>query len=308
MHTHSATCGCVKVIDASRSDPTGTKSIRNGFERALIARFSRLKALINQALLQNDVLGLTKPIYGDSANVIRVSDDVPSPKAFQFLRSGEKVSQFMAWLVSQEDEGIFEVQAGAAQVASGEAAWMNSYIDSAYNKGVRDAAKTMEKGGASISGQWIQAAFNRPIHADRLGLAYTRSFTELKGITDVMDQQISRTLAAGLGEGKGVRQIARELNERVDAIGIKRARMLARTEVIAAHAEATLNAFEEAGLEGVNVEAEVINGSDPCPECEDLAANGPYTIEKARGMLPAHPNCVCTWVAEVVGGSGITLV
>jgi len=141
-----------------------------------------------------------------------------------------------------------------------------------------------------------------------VGLIYTRTFSDLNGITQAMDQQISRILAQGIGEGRGPMDIARELNERVDKIGISRARMLARTEIVSAHAEASINAYEEAGLEGVDVEAEILNGSDPCPECQDLAANGPYTISEARSLIPAHPNCVCSLNPKVVNGSGIDLI
>lgn len=107
-----------------------------------------------------------------------------------------------------------------------------------------------------------------------------------------MDQQISRILAAGIGEGRGPYDIARQLNERVDKIGVTRSRMLARTEVINAHADASLNAYEEAGLEGVDVEAEWLTAADACPECEEASNGGPYTISEARGLIPFHPNCL----------------
>jgi hypothetical protein len=33
-----------------------------------------------------------------------------------------------------------------------------------------------------------------------------------------------------------------------------------------------------------------------CQECQDLAAEGPYSLFEAWGMLPAHPNCRCAFV------------
>jgi uncharacterized protein YidB (DUF937 family) len=214
----------------------------------------------------------------------------------------------MEWLRKQEDELILEIMPGFNVKSAAQSAWSNSYIDTAYQKGIRDAANKMKKEGAEIAPSWINSAFNRPVHADRLGLIYTRTFSDLDGITRVMDQQISRILAQGIGEGRGPLDIARELNERVDKIGITRARMLARTEIVSSHAEASINAYEEAGLEGVDVEAEILNGSDPCPECQALAENGPYTLSEARGLIPAHPNCVCSLNPQVVNGSGINLI
>jgi hypothetical protein len=32
-----------------------------------------------------------------------------------------------------------------------------------------------------------------------------------------------------------------------------------------------------------------------CPRCEDIAANGPYLIDEARGLIPAHPSCRCAF-------------
>lgn len=308
LRVHDTGCQCHLFLDANKSDPTGTKGVRMEFEKKLISKFKRIKALINQAIVQNDVLGLKKNILGDSARSIITDAAAPPPKAFAFSRSAEKVDQFMAWLRAAEDEEILQIMPGANVASSARNAWTNTYIDTAYQKGIRDAGAKLKKGGASVADSWVRNAFNRPIHADRLGLAYTRTFTDLNGITQAMDQQISRILAQGIGEGRGPIDIARDLAERVDKIGIARAKVLARTEVVDAHAQATLNAFEEAGIEGVEVEAEVINGSDPCPICEDLAAGGPYTISEARGLIPAHPQCVCAWNPKVVNGSGIDLI
>lgn len=279
--------------DAKRSDPTNTLSIRNAFERALVAKFKRIKQLINQAIVQNDVFGLKKRAIGDALpNMIMFDASVPSSRAFAFARSSDKVAEFMDWLRKAEEELILELIPGTSITSSAQSAWTNTYIDTAYQKGIRDAAAKMKREGANIEQSWISSSFNRPVHADRLGLIYTRAYSDLDGITRTMDQQISRILAQAIGEGRGPMDIARELNERVDKIGITRARMLARTEVISAHAEASINAYEEAEIEGLDVEAEVLNGSDPCPECQSLADRGPYTISEARGLIPAHPNAV----------------
>ena len=70
---------------------------------------------------------------------------------------------------------------------------------------------------------------------------------------------MSRTLAQGIAEGRGMRDLSRTLAERVD-VGTTRARVLVRTEVIGAHAEATLNSYTEAGLEGAEVTTAIMPG------------------------------------------------
>jgi SPP1 gp7 family putative phage head morphogenesis protein len=153
----------------------------------------------------------------------------------------------------------------------------------------------------------VQGAFLRPVHADRAGLIYTRAYNELEGITAQMSAAISRTLAQGIIEGRSPREMAKKLAERID-ISAKRARVIARTEVIRAHADATLNSYAEAGLEGVTIESEFSSTDDNkrCPKCANLEGSV-YTIEDARGVIPVHPNCRCAWSPVVRDPSGVVL-
>lgn len=302
-------CDNLPVLDARRLDPTGTLTLRAKFEQRLAGKFNRINTLINQSLVQNDALGLKAQRIGDSVkqSIIMDASALP-PRAFAFDRPAEKVERFMAWLQEAQNDSILEIQPGATMSSAARSSWMNTYIDSSYSKGVRDAAAKMRKGGASIAESWTEQSFFRPIHADRLGLIYTRAYSDLDGITKAMDQQISRILAQGIGEGRGPLDIARQIAGRVDGIGITRARTLARTEIISAHSESSLNAYEEAAIEGVELEAEWTLGQNPCELCIAAAAQGPYTIAQARGMLPLHPNCMCGWNPKVIGGTGIELV
>lgn len=298
------------ILDSKRLDPTGTLTLRGKFEQNLVGRFNRLKTLVNQSIVQNDAFGLKAQRIGDaSPQSIILDAQAISPRAFSFDRPAEKVDRFMSWLQLAQNDGILEVQQGARMASAANTSWMNTYIDSAYSKGVRDAAAKMRKGGASIAESWTEQSFFRPIHADRLALIYTRAYSDLDGITKTMDQQISRILAQGIGEGRGPLEIARQINGRIDKIGITRARVLARTEIVSAHAEASLNAYEEAKIEGVEVEAEFTTAGDNavCPECEALAGKV-FTIAESRGMIPVHPNCRCSFSPIVVGGTGIELV
>jgi hypothetical protein len=227
---HGANCTCAFIDGASRRDPTGTTTIRNRFESEAGRRFRRLKGLINTAVVQNDVFGLKRRTVGDSAIVKDAA--APQPGAFAFARSAGKVNLFMEWLHDAQNEVVLGVAPGVPMARAAEDAWSNVYIESAYQKGLKDSASKLRAAGATVEPSWINNAFHRPIHADRVGLAYTRVFNELEGITDVMDQQISRVLAQGISQGKGPMEIARDINNRVDKIGITRARTLARTECL----------------------------------------------------------------------------
>ncbi|MAK86382.1 MAG: hypothetical protein CMK96_05475 [Pseudomonas sp.] len=271
----------ITVNAALRYDPTRTTILRQRFEAEIVRRFRRLARLIRERVGEEDGFGL-------KANAGQ----------FDFPRSDQKVGAFMDWLQGQVNEGILEVRVGEALGRASQRAWTNVYIQSAYQKGLAQSASRMRAEGAQVAPEWVTDAFTRPFHADRVGLVYTRTFNDLKGITDEMDKQISRELANGLSQGLGPMDIARSLTDRVEKVGITRARMLARTEVIAAHAEASLNVYEEAEADGVMIEAEFATAGDAqvCQQCRDAAAAGPYSLDKARGMIPLHPNCRCAFI------------
>jgi SPP1 gp7 family putative phage head morphogenesis protein len=280
-------CHCKHHFSANvdRQDPTNTKTIVKRFDADLRRRFKDVRRQIKIAIVDNDVFGLNLP------NDRIIHNDAPPPNAFAFRRDPDKVDAFMEWLRRENDQKILEIITGTPIAAASQTAWSNVYIRASYDKGVRQSGADMRRQGAKVSSRFIDAAFNRPIHADAAGLIFTRTFRELDGITKTMEGQMARVLTQGIIEGDGARELARKLTNRVDKIGITRARVLARTEVVAAHAEAKLNLFEEAGAEGVMVMAEFSTAGDDqvCPECEALQGKQ-FTIEESHGVIPVHPN------------------
>ena len=73
---------------------------------------------------------------------------------------------------------------------------------------------------------------------------------------------------------------------------------------IRAHAEGQLAAMEEMGVEavGVMVEWDTAHDDRVCEKCADLQGVV-LTLEEARGMIPRHPNCRCSYVPANVGES-----
>lgn len=282
-------------------DPTKTTTLRRRFMGEASRRFRQLITRIREQIIDEDGFGLSDP---DPS----VTPLVANRGRFEFERSDQKVDAFMRWLEDAQREEILTVREGTPVSRAGRAAWTNRYIETAYQRGVAQAGQRMRGQGVQVEESWVRGAFNRPIHADRAGLIYTRAYRELEGITDEMDRQISRTLAQGISEGRGPREIARSLTDQVKRVGITRARTLARSEVIAAHAEATLNSYEEAGVEGVEVESEFTTAQDSrvCPECESLEGRT-FSLREARGVIPVHAACRCSWQPRVQNGSGITL-
>lgn len=285
----------VSLSTILKQDPTRTLSLRRSFEADVKRRFTQLKRDVIQAIVIDDVFGLRK------RNPVTLNQDL-EPRQFEFMRTDAKIKAFMDWLKEMERKGILTTTTSYGRI--GEEPWTNTYIQSSYQRGMSRARQELKKAGYDVpeaqgfipGGQDpIVAAFNSPFHADRVALAYTRTFSELQGITSAMDQQISRALAQGLAEGQSPYQIARTIVDRVDKIGLTRARMLARTEVVSAHHQATINEYEQWGVKGVSVLAEWLTaGFGVCPRCLALAARSPYTLQEIRGLIPVHANCRCT--------------
>jgi len=293
---------CLRINKSYQYDPTRTLSLRRAFSAVITRRFKKIAKLIVEAIVDDDVFGIKA-----TPKTLALPNG-----SFAFPRSGDKVKAFMEWLREMEEAELFEIQIKDRMLFAGNRAWQDVYIDSAYKKGIIRARLEMQKkgifkdvpAGLALSAEMV---FLQPIHADRVGLLYTRAFNELKGITEAMNQQISRVLAQGIADGKGMRELARELVKRVsgdlgikDSVGrtipaVQRARMLARTEIIRAHHLATINMYREAGVEGVDLKAEWLTAGDGkvCPICLAMEANNPYTIDEVEGMIPAHPNCRC---------------
>ena len=169
-------------------------------------------------------------------------------------------------------------------------------------------------------------AFEQPFHADRVGLIYTRTYNELKGVTNDMEKTITRILSEGMVAGDGPRKLARKMTAAIngpgksleikDSLGRvipakRRAMMIARTEIMRAHHAATMVEYTLAKAEGVRIQVEMLTAGDDrvCPTCAGLAEET-YTLKEAEGLLPVHPLCRCVakpvfnWNIDQKSGEG----
>jgi len=286
----------------TRYDPTRTTTLRNMFARNMRGRFDRLCAKINKAVVEQDCFGLLSTYQA-----------IPPKRAFDFPRSQDKIAEFLDWLQEQIDNDILEVIPYAQLGQAIEQAWMNKFIQSAFQKGIYMARQELKKAGYAMPDFLpdIDVIFNAPFYLERVGLVYTRTYTDLKGITDTMASQISRVLAQGMAEGRNPREIARMLTKTItgpsgdlgltDILGRfipakRRAEMLARTEIIRAHHLAKVQEYRNWGAIDVKVKAEwVTAGYNVCDKCAALEGKI-FELDEVEGMIPYHPNCRCTIV------------
>jgi hypothetical protein len=250
-------------------------------------------------------------------------DPLPRPPVsnvrWAFNSDPQKIRAFQDWLKQQFDQHL--------EGLSQEELWKR-FIEAGYKKGAGRAFDDTRPRQRSIAGmtepgmefyrgtrsQFLESSFGRPETREKVELLSGRAFDELEGVTDSMSLKMSRSLADGLTQGKGVEAIARDLEDEVD-IGKERALLIADTEIIRAHAEGQLDAMDQLGVEEVGVAVEWSTAGEPCEDLPPKERRGSgcvcplcaamegvvLKLDEARGLIPRHPRCKCAWIPANVG-------
>lgn len=254
-----------------RTDPTRTGLLRKRFVADINRRFQQLWNLIKDKLEKQDALSLEK---------------------FDISLASDRINNFNQWLRQQIETHLLHD------------GWTTRYIERAYARGQEKAARASKVSISQIQSPALLPVVNArrltrrrpsPSAFDKARVLARESLEGLRGISSTMASRMSRVVARGVTEGKGVREISRQLYDQFN-ISKGRARVLARTEVIRGHAEGQLDTFERLGVEELEMEVEWSTAQDErvCPECEEMEGKT-FTLDEARGMIPLHPNCRCAW-------------
>ena len=290
-------------LQVNAFDPTRTTTLRRAFVADVNRRFRALTTIVWKAVVTDDCFGLRPTGY---------ALDSPGYRAFDFTRSVDKVEGFMRWFNQQVDRGILQTSQFSRVGTGVEAAWTNMYIADSYKRGVMRAQSELGKAGYAIPSMaargGIDVVMGLPFHVDRVGLLYSRTFSELKGITASMDSQISRILAQGIADGDNPNLLARKLVATINGSGAgdlaitdslgrfipaqRRAQTMARTEIIRAHHMANMQEYKNWEVDGFIVEAEFVTAGDDrvCTECAGYHGNV-YELKVVENLIPVHPNC-----------------
>ena len=281
-------------------DPTRSITLRNQFAADARRRFRKIWKLVAESVGANDCFGLAE----ESRQPFTLQA-IP-PKQFQFRRDADKVIAFMAWLQEMIDKEILDVYYVFTEGRSG--LWSDTYVMSAYQKGLIQARADLIATGVPLMPYvpfTLAASLNSPFNADRLELMYTRVFTDLKGVTESMSTQMSRVLSQALAEGIGPFETARRLVDKVENIGMARAKLIARTETIYALNSAALSEYAAAEqVIGKPILAQWWTAMDErvCSIC------GPrhgkiYTQAAVQAIMVPHPLCRCSILPYIEGSS-----
>lgn len=273
-----------------KNDPTRTKTLRGKFEREIAKRFFKLKQVIKLAIVDEDRFGLLPLTINVEREWAQFSDR-------------QKVDAFGDYL-AHEINSTFE---------NADDAYWERYVQEGYEKGAGRAFTQANRGAFATAGntgqaflqgrqtQFVSMLLGAPETIEKVKLLAARTLSDITGVTDLTRAQIKRSLMEGLVQGQNPNVIARTMADQLD-VSLKRAKTIARTEIIRAHAEGQLDAMEAMNIEQVGVMVEWSTAGDTrvCPLCSDM--NGAVLrIREAHGLIPRHPNCRCAFMPANVG-------
>lgn len=332
VFTDSARCSCHQMGDAKAAvvvDPTNTGKLRAKFRMLMRQRWSQLRELTKAMINKQDLLALK------SGGLLQVT-------APAITGAGSKIDVFQRW---------FDLALNTA-VLQRDGSFMRQFLTEGYAAGTRHAqglAKT-------------QVIY--PLAGHREAALQSLARVELEGIIEAVSQGSVRAVAQGLLTNAKPMAITRSVLAIIEKVGVRRSNAMIELLVVRAHAEASLDIYEAAGIRAVglvpeapaklrgaanekaqstpttkakgkdakrytgpgskssrtrlpsrstisriraselriakalgeNVNVRTAGDFEVCPVCEQISENGPYAINAARALIPAHPSCRCTFV------------
>jgi hypothetical protein len=303
---HLASCVCA-VADAGavKLDPTGTGRIRTKFKGTMRIRWQRVRVQVRDTLIKQNLLqqGFGGP---------------------PVIASAQKIQSFQLFLDNMLD----------LVVSGHDGSVMRPYIVQGYASGAQYAQGIIGKSiVSSVAGHREDALFQlatvelqgiisavsqQATRAVSEGLlANQRSSEIVRAVQNVIDKVgISRTNA--MIELLVVRAHAEATLDIFAAANIKTVGLQAEAKKVAKVGDAKFGAgsrlsrlfppsastigriiAQEVGLSAaLGGEVDVVTAGDfkVCQQCEDIADDGPYALDDARSLIPAHPSCRCVFV------------
>ena len=181
---------------------------------------------------------------------------------------------------------------GSIMDAEAEAnAWSEAFLP-LYTQVYEDAFSVTSEGGRMTPAHRQAPGLLSPWALEWLA---TRSLTTAQLVGQTTVTELRKALVEGFEAGESIPQLSARIMKYYKAGFEKRAPMVARTEVSAASNEGAIGGWEYNGVEKV----EFLAAPDvTCDECEPRDGQV-YAIDEARGNIPVHPNCRCTWVPVI---------
>lgn len=242
-------------------DPTKSKTLIRSYESALKRRISRFWQYVRKPLLEA----------------------LKEPHAYIKNSSGKISIQNTALtdigrLLDEYDGYFLRPKLRTA---------IDRYMKQAYGKGA-------VKAGMDLTYLGIPFSFEPyPVDFEAVNILIDNNFSLVKGANAHMKKEMLRHISNGILEGKGIYKIQRDLRTTIKLTKL-RATKIARTEVIRAYNQASINQYKKVGVKKFRW---ICSYDDrTCSICESLDGK----VFKIGAMQPpAHVSCRCC-IAPIV--------
>lgn len=295
------------------TDPA--EDLRADFLREIRRRFRRLRGKIRRWTgYEWDIFGL-----GEEPRPPREQYPDDAPDVYRFMTDSAKTAAFLEWFRRELDAELL-VPMETRRVRNGEH-WTGELIRAAYARAWQDARSRLRTQGVSVGSlpgdddtDLIEAVFDMPAPREGLRTLYTRTYENLQSVGADTAEPVRDTLVEGFKKGWNPRKTADKLTKEVRTIQHTQAEVLARTETMNAYSEATLDRYEQAGVDAVqHGEWSSADDGRVCPICKALdgreiplgeVRTGTFTFEPSADepdslggeyalKPPAHPSGRC---------------
>lgn len=143
-------------------------------------------------------------------------------------------------------------------------------------------------GGSAVSDGW-QPGDTKDAEAQVTAAGLAVSGADVAGMQAAYLDAAARSLTDSQTAGLDPAAAGQALSDAVADPDL--AQNVVLNQVVSASAQAAEGVYEGQGIEQVDI----LNGPNPCPECEELADTNPH----APGLIPLHPNCECSEVPHL---------
>lgn len=269
-------------ISHSLTDPLGAAPRVNRMDRAVKARFKRLRPLI---------IDLFRSIPVAQVNEVSAGN-------YYYDFSATRAAGFLDELQRLLDDVLMEDDSSGRM-------WAGIEVQDAYQGGTATTQSQLSSLSVTYKDQRTLATilYSEP-YLNRLQLAYTKTYSDWRGLSDYARQQLASTIMEAIARGDNPRNVESLINERLD-VSLSRARSMAQTEITGALREANRKEVKEAeitlGLETVMLWMSALK---PTTRPSHSAKHGkfftPEEIEIFYSEGGNRYNCYCSQVPALL--------
>lgn len=288
---------------ALSTNPTKTRGDEKRWRREINKRWREFTAEITTELKRIDTLGRNDP----ASLAFNAADP--------FTASPAQLRAYMVFMQTRIDRILLGTTAPPN--------WQAQHQLDSYRRGVERATAALIAQGASpeltavdqavaaqITGEFTArptlgtfstGALGAPIHQDTLEFLFTRSYESLNKWTAAMASEVRQILFEGVRDGKGIRELTRQIVERV-GVSKSSAERIARTETIQAFQRGSNNASARASeVAGIEIKQRWITARDGRVRHQHAIWHGTVTsVQEANRRIGVSPwNCRCAVIPVI---------